>query len=106
MGAVSLGFRDRRSWLEISICKRVWSDSCRRNAGEEMADPRVRMERDDETGIARITLDNPARRNAYDPEMRLQFREYLDELSVDDGVKVVLLRGEGGVFSTGADMGN
>jgi enoyl-CoA hydratase len=71
-----------------------------------MADPRVLMERDDETGIARITLDNPARRNAYDPEMRLQFREYLDELSVDDGVKVVLLRGEGGVFSTGADMGN
>ena len=71
-----------------------------------MTDPRVLMERDHETGIARITLDNPARRNAYDPEMRVQFREYLDELSVDDGVKVVLLRGQDGVFSTGADMGN
>ena len=31
---------------------------------------------------------------------------YLDELANDDAVKVVLLRGEGGVFSTGADMGN
>ncbi|HEV3226082.1 MAG TPA: enoyl-CoA hydratase/isomerase family protein, partial [Acidimicrobiales bacterium] len=71
-----------------------------------MTDPRVLMERDHETGIARITLDNPARRNAYDPEMRVQFGEYLDELSVDDGVKVVLLRGQDGVFSTGADMGN
>jgi enoyl-CoA hydratase len=71
-----------------------------------MTDPRVLMERDDATGIARITLDNPARRNAYDPEMRVQLREYLDELSMEDGVKVVLLRGEGGIFSTGADMGN
>jgi enoyl-CoA hydratase/carnithine racemase len=38
--------------------------------------------------------------------MRGQLAEYLDELAVDDRVKVVLLRGEGGVFSTGADMGN
>ena len=31
---------------------------------------------------------------------------YLDELAEDDEIKVVLLRGEGGVFSTGADMAN
>jgi enoyl-CoA hydratase len=71
-----------------------------------VADQRVVMERDEETGIARITLDNPRRRNAYDPAMRAQLGEYLDELANDDGVKVVLLRGEGGIFSTGADMGN
>src|SRR5260221_12947018 len=64
------------------------------------------MERDDATGIARITLNNPERRNCYDPAMRAQMGEYLDELAMDDDVKVVLLRGEGGVFSTGADMGN
>ena len=29
-----------------------------------------------------------------------------DDVADDDDVKVVLLRGEGGVFSTGADMGN
>jgi enoyl-CoA hydratase/carnithine racemase len=62
------------------------------------------MERDERTGIARITLDNPERRNAYDARMREQLGAYLDELALDDGVKVVLLRGEGGVFSTGADM--
>lgn len=64
------------------------------------------MERDDESGIARITLDNPARKNAYDPEMRRQLQAHLEDLAYDDDTKVVLLRGEGGVFSTGADMNN
>jgi enoyl-CoA hydratase/carnithine racemase len=64
------------------------------------------LERDASTGIARLTLDNPGRRNAYDPPMREQLGAYLDELAADDDIKVVLLRGEGGVFSTGADMAN
>lgn len=71
-----------------------------------MSDGQVRMERDESTGIARITIDNPGRKNAYDPEMRRQFAAFLDELAYDDGTKVVLVRGEGGVFSTGADMNN
>jgi enoyl-CoA hydratase/carnithine racemase len=64
------------------------------------------MERDDTSGIARLTLDNPERRNAYDPAMREQLGAYLEELAYDDVIKVVVLRGEGGVFSTGADMNN
>ncbi len=71
-----------------------------------MSDSRVLLERDASTGIARLTLDNPGRRNAYDPPMREQLGAYLDELAADDDIKVVLLRGEGGVFSTGADMAN
>jgi enoyl-CoA hydratase len=71
-----------------------------------VTDARVRIERDASTGIARLTLDNPRRRNAYDPPMREQLGAYLDELAADDQIKVVLLRGEGGVFSTGADMAN
>jgi enoyl-CoA hydratase len=67
---------------------------------------RVLMERDVETGVARLTIDNPAKRNAYDPAMREQLERYLDELALDDDIKVVHLRGAGGVFSTGADMGN
>jgi enoyl-CoA hydratase/carnithine racemase len=62
------------------------------------------MDRDG--SVARISLANPERRNAYDPAMRAQMKEYLDDCALDDSVKVVLLRGEGGVFSTGADMGN
>jgi enoyl-CoA hydratase/carnithine racemase len=71
-----------------------------------VSDDRVLLERDLETGIARISLNNPERRNSYDPEMREQLGRYLDDLALDDDIKVVLLRGEGGVFSTGADMGN
>nr|MDT0663561.1 enoyl-CoA hydratase/isomerase family protein [Micromonospora sp. DSM 115978] len=71
-----------------------------------MSEGRVLMERDAETGIARLTLDNPSRRNAYDPVMRDQLSAHLDDLALDDDVKVVLLRGSGGVFSTGADMAN
>ena len=64
------------------------------------------MERDGETGIARITINNPQRRNSYNPAMRGQLAAYLDELADDDDVKVVLLRGADGVFSSGADMNN
>ncbi len=71
-----------------------------------MTDPRVLLDRDEATGIARITLNNAERRNSYDAAMRQQMAEYLDDLADDDAVKVVVLRGEGGVFSTGADMGN
>ncbi len=69
-------------------------------------DPRVVLDSDRDTGIARVTINNPARRNAYDPAMRRQMAEYLDDLAEDDDIKVVVLRGEGGVFSSGADMGN
>ena len=71
-----------------------------------MADGQVGLDLDRTAGIARVTLDNPGRRNAYDPAMREQLGAHLDDLAVDDDVKVVLLRGEGGVFSTGADMAN
>jgi enoyl-CoA hydratase/carnithine racemase len=69
-------------------------------------DRRVHLERDQARHVARITIDNPERRNAYDPPMRRQMRGFLDELASDDDIKVVILRGTGGVFSTGADMKN
>ncbi len=71
-----------------------------------MSDSRVLIDRDEDTGIARITLNQPERKNSYDAAMREQVGEYLDDLAMDDAIKVVLLRGEGGVFSTGADMAN
>lgn len=71
-----------------------------------MSDGQVLVERDDSSGIARITIDNPARKNAYDPEMRRTMGAHLEELAYDDVTKVVHLRGSGGVFSTGADMNN
>lgn len=70
------------------------------------ADGRVRYEVDDDRRIATITLNNPERRNSYDATMRDGLARFLDEVVADDDITVVLLRGEGGVFSTGADMNN
>ena len=71
-----------------------------------LTDPRVLLDHDQHSGIARLTIDNTDRRNSYDPAMRQQMAVYLDQLADDDDIKVVILRGEGGVFSTGADMDN
>ena len=69
-------------------------------------DERVLLEKDAKSHVARITLDNPKRRNAYDPPMRRRLGELLDDVANDDDIKVLILRGAGGVFSTGADMNN
>lgn len=70
-----------------------------------MSPGQIRLERPSRS-IARLTIDNPERRNAYDPEMRRTLESHLEQLADDNEVKVVHLRGEGGVFSTGADMNN
>jgi enoyl-CoA hydratase len=66
----------------------------------------VHLDVDRDRHVARLTIDRPARKNAYDPPMREQMRRYLDEVAGDDDVKVLLFRGADGVFSTGADMAN
>ncbi|MBW2499519.1 MAG: enoyl-CoA hydratase/isomerase family protein [Deltaproteobacteria bacterium] len=71
-----------------------------------MSDPRVLLEKDPETHIARLTLNHPERKNAYDPEMRRAIAAAMDDVANDDGMKVLLLRGAGSVFCSGADMRN
>ncbi|OBH81555.1 enoyl-CoA hydratase/isomerase family protein [Mycobacterium sp. E2989] len=69
-------------------------------------DDRVLFEVDRDRRIATITLNNPAQRNSYDAAMREAVARCLDRVAEDDDLTVVLLRGAGGVFSTGADMNN
>jgi enoyl-CoA hydratase/carnithine racemase len=69
-------------------------------------DDRVLFDVDPEKRIVTITLNNPAQRNSYDATMRDAVARYLDRVAEDDDITVVLLRGAGGVFSTGADMNN
>jgi enoyl-CoA hydratase/carnithine racemase len=66
----------------------------------------VLFEIDRDARIATITLNNPERRNTYDATMREAVARCLDRVAEDDDLTVVLLRGAGGVFSTGADMNN
>ena len=71
-----------------------------------MPDPRVVLEKDAATHIARITLNQPEKKNCYDPPMRRAIGEAMRDIANDDDMKVLLLRGAQSIFCTGADMQN
>lgn len=52
----------------------------------------------------RITLDNPARRNALSPAMHPVLREALDRAAAEDRLGAVVLTGAGGYFCAGGDL--
>lgn len=72
----------------------------------ETSDDRVLFDVDPDGRIATITFNNPAQRNTYDPAMREAVARCLDHVAEDDDLTVVLLRGAGGTFTTGANMNN
>jgi enoyl-CoA hydratase/carnithine racemase len=55
-------------------------------------------------GIATLTIDNAGRRNSVSLEMWQQFGPILDRLADDGDVRVVIIRGAGVDFSSGADI--
>ena len=55
----------------------------------------VRLDVDRETHVARITFDNEAKKNALSLDMVAQVGPALEQVAVDDDIKVVLLRGVG-----------
>ncbi len=57
-----------------------------------------------EQGVALLTLDRPAKRNAIMPEDWRALEERLDEGASDPRVRVFVLTGAGGVFSAGGDL--
>jgi enoyl-CoA hydratase/carnithine racemase len=64
----------------------------------------VRLDVDEKTGVAVVTLDRPERLNAVDLETADAFRRIWRELRFDDSVRAVVLTGAGGrAFSTGID---
>ncbi|MEM4416501.1 MAG: enoyl-CoA hydratase [Nitrososphaerota archaeon] len=55
-------------------------------------------------GVAWITLNRPEKRNALNKELRAGLLQALREAENDSRVKVVVLRGAGGNFCSGADL--
>jgi methylglutaconyl-CoA hydratase len=55
-------------------------------------------------GVATLTLDSPANRNALSRAMRAQLRSALTEAMADDSVRVVVLDHTGRVFCSGMDL--
>ena len=62
----------------------------------------VRYELQDGVGV--LTLNSPGRRNALSTELLGELKELFREFQGDDAVRVVVLRSEGPVFSSGHDL--
>lgn len=57
-----------------------------------------------EGGIARVWLDRPRRRNAFDEALVAELTRVLEELGAADAVRVIVLGGRGAAFCAGADL--
>ena len=57
-----------------------------------------------EDGILRLTLANPARRNALSEAMMAALQAALDRAAADPQVRVVVIAAQGAVFSAGHDL--
>jgi methylglutaconyl-CoA hydratase len=55
-------------------------------------------------GVARLTLDRPEIRNAFDDALIAELTRVLRELDADDKVRAVVLAGNGPAFCAGADL--
>ncbi len=62
----------------------------------------IRFETTD--SIARITLNRPEVRNAFDERMIAELRRAFEGLNKMDDIRVIVLTGEGTAFSAGADI--
>tara|TARA_B100000029_G_scaffold422772_1_gene429663 strand:- start:741 stop:1484 length:744 start_codon:yes stop_codon:yes gene_type:complete len=72
-----------------------------------MADDVVLVEKtsvEDGTGFAEIVLNRPERRNALIPEVAEAVINALEDIEQDDGISVVIVRGQGGYFCSGIDL--
>ncbi|WP_267244106.1 enoyl-CoA hydratase/isomerase family protein [Streptomyces sp. PR69] len=66
--------------------------------------PAVRVEKDDATGVALVTLDRPGRHNAVDLTMAAELAAVWKGFRYDDTVRAAVLTGAGGrAFTTGVD---
>lgn len=57
-----------------------------------------------EKRILTITLNRPEKRNALNFEMVVELKEAFTKANSNENVKVIILTGEGAVFSAGADL--
>jgi enoyl-CoA hydratase/carnithine racemase len=66
--------------------------------------PELILDRLADAGVARITLNRPEKRNAWNEAMVEAFFESLEIVRGDRELKVVITRGAGPLFSSGLDL--
>lgn len=65
----------------------------------------IRYSKDPATRIATITFDRPDQLNAPTMAARLRYGDLIHRAGIDDEVKVLVIRGAGDDFGSGADLG-
>lgn len=55
-------------------------------------------------GVAVVTLDRPAKLNAFTPTMVFELLDVFDRIDADDAVRAVIMTGRGRAFCAGADL--
>jgi methylglutaconyl-CoA hydratase len=73
------------------------------NVDTDASSPLVRIEATPK-GVATITLNSPATKNAFNAEVIAALHEAFETMHGAEGVRIVFLRGEGGTFSAGANL--
>lgn len=72
------------------------------NPGEVISEPTLLREEED--GIATLTLNRPGQFNALSRALLSELQIALDEISVDDGIRVVIIAASGKAFCPGHDL--
>jgi len=67
-----------------------------------MSEPAVLTERNGH--ILTVTLNRPAKRNAFNPEMLCRLADIWDEVDADPDIRACVVTGADGHFSAGADL--
>ncbi|MCH2170832.1 enoyl-CoA hydratase-related protein [Myxococcota bacterium] len=62
----------------------------------------IRVERSE--GVMKLTLNRPHRRNAITMGMFATLREACDQAALERDIRVLVITGAGGIFSSGADL--
>ncbi|MCP4335477.1 MAG: 2-(1,2-epoxy-1,2-dihydrophenyl)acetyl-CoA isomerase [Gammaproteobacteria bacterium] len=57
-----------------------------------------------EDGLARLTLDRPDRLNSFNAQMHEEVREVMGAVQRDDGIRCLLISGNGRAFCAGQDL--
>ena len=58
----------------------------------------------EDAGVATVTLDRPAKRNAMSPALHREMTDALERLRYDPAVRVVVITGAGEAFCAGMDL--
>lgn len=66
--------------------------------------PELILDRLEDAGVARITLNRPDKRNCWNEPMVAAFFESLEIVRADKEIKTVITRGAGPAFSSGLDL--